>query len=94
MIHLKSFITILAIFVIASMFLVPVDSSNPPPYPDNTHVVSFGRWMKRWEKDNMDPAAKDVHDAYDRFSGLVGDYSSVIRGVAFSLVMSILILSR
>ena len=61
--YLKSFITILSILVIASMFLVPVDSSNPPPYPDNTLMVSFLDWMKRWEKDNMDPAAKDVHDA-------------------------------
>ena len=85
--YLKTITILLAIFVIVSTFLVPVDSSNPPPEPDDAHVDSFEEWMKQWEKDNMDPAAKDVNDAYDRFSGLVGDYRDAINsvgGVAFS----------
>lgn len=77
----QSFITILAVFAIATMFLVPVDSSNPPPEPDDAHVDSFRDWMQQWERDNMDPLADDVDDEYKRFSGLVGDYRDAIKGV-------------
>ena len=79
--YLQTCLTLLTIFVIASMFLGPVDSSNPPPEPDDAHVDSFKEWMDQWRIDNMNPAAEDVEDAYDNFSGLVGDYRDAINGV-------------
>ncbi len=88
--YLQSFITVLAIFVVASTFFVPVDSSsNSPPEPDDAIIDSFKEWMDEWRRLNIDPAARKVHDAYTALSGLVGDYQSAINGVggvAFSAV--------
>ncbi len=87
--HLKFFTILLVFFVVAAMFLVIFRSSSSPNPPSLALVDSFKDYMDRWEKLNMVPAEKNVHDSHDRFSGLVGDYQSAINGVggvAFSAV--------
>ncbi len=87
--HLRFFTILLVFVVVAAMFLVPFKSSSSPNPPDAAPVDSFEDYMDAWEKSNMDPAAKNVHDAYDDFEGLVGEYQSAINGfggVVFSAV--------
>ena len=90
--YLQFFVVLLSFLLVAVTFVIPVSSDDPPPYPDAGNVNSFLEWMNRWEKDNMDPAAKKAEDSYDALEGLVGDYKSAINGVravAFSAVSGI-----
>ena len=87
--YLKSFMILLAVFVVASTFLVPVDSSNPPPEPDDANVENFKEWMDVGEKANMNPAAEDVKEAYNNLSGLVNAYRDALRGVGGSTYSSV-----
>ncbi len=89
--YIRTFTLLLAVLLVASTFIVPIESTEKPPEPNWVMVQHALDWMDKWEDENVVPAAKDVNDAYDALSGVASAYKDAIMGVgdvAFSGVSS------
>ena len=79
--YIRAFTLLLAVLLIASTLIVPIESSEKPPEPNWVMVQHALDWMEKWEDVNVVPAKQDVDNAYDDLSDLVSAYKDAISSV-------------